>query len=391
MFHRARTLLVIGLLPILALAQQKPVATQGLKTVNSKYYTLQTTLDPDGVKEANIRITLMAEEYARRTKGFAGSVDRKLPFFLFKDPLEYFAAGGMPNTAGVFMGDRLMAWSDGKDPIWTWHVVQHEGFHQFAHYAIGGDIPIWANEGLAEYFGFGVWTGDDFRTGLIPPKQLATVKKLMKDERFLSIEKMMKTDHEIWNTSVALDPRQAGPNYVQAWSMVYFLAHGDNGKYQAPFSKFLKAVSDKTPWEDAWRKHFGVGVADFEKRWKKYWTELPDEPSLVEYADASVATLTGFYARGLSQRQTFDDFAALRAACEKGEVKMHADDWLPLTLGQQAVKDLPKNAEFTLKRGGTPALVCTLENGTMIEGKFKTNANGRVRDVTTTIKKKPNR
>ena len=38
---------------------------------------------------------------------------------------------------------------DGHVGSRTWHVVQHEGFHQFVFAVIRGEIPTWVNEGLA--------------------------------------------------------------------------------------------------------------------------------------------------------------------------------------------------------------------------------------------------
>ena len=60
----------------------------------------------------------------------------------------------------------------------TWHTVQHEGFHQFAHVVIRGDLPIWVNEGLAEYFGEAVFTGDGFVSGVIPPTAMTGIRRL---------------------------------------------------------------------------------------------------------------------------------------------------------------------------------------------------------------------
>ena len=34
-------------------------------------------------------------------------------------------------------------------------------------------MPTWLNEGLAEYFGEGIFTGDGFVTGVISPERLA--------------------------------------------------------------------------------------------------------------------------------------------------------------------------------------------------------------------------
>ena len=40
-------------------------------------------------------------------------------------------------------------------------------------------------------------------------------------------------------------------NYDQAWTMVQFLAHAENGKYQGAFVKFMRAIAtgpSASPW-----------------------------------------------------------------------------------------------------------------------------------------------
>ena len=49
------------------------------------------------------------------------------------------------------------------------------------HAFIGGDIPIWVNEGLAEFFAQGLYTGDGFVTGVIPPSRLDRLKSFIRD------------------------------------------------------------------------------------------------------------------------------------------------------------------------------------------------------------------
>lgn len=362
---------------LLALATVWPVVAQPkLKAYETPYYVLYTDLDAEGVQEAVLRITLMAEEYHRRTKGLAGTIQSRLPFYLFAHRRDYVAAGGLPTSTGVFMGDRLMAVANPSNPDATWHTVQHEGFHQFVRAAIGEGIPIWANEGLAEYFGHGVFTGDQFITGLIPAGRLARVKAALHEGKFRSLREMMLVPPELWSSELA------SANYDQAWSMVHFLAHGDNGKYQAAFICFLKDVSRKVEWESAWQRAFGRDVNAFEARWKKYWIGLPENPTLDLYTEATLSTLTSFYARAFSQRQKFETVDEFFEAARAGRLKAHHKDWLPPRLLQQALDRAPLVGNWSLERKtGRLLLVCETRSSAVLEGRFKI-ANGRVKSVT---------
>jgi len=337
-----------------------------LKTYETPYYVIHTDLERDAVREAASRITAMAEMYYERTKGFAGRITERLPFHLFSTLEDYHAAGGMEGTAGIYDGKKLMAVTGKETSGVTWHIIQHEGFHQFVHAVIGGNIPVWVNEGLAEYFGQGIYTGDGYVTGVIPSARLARLQRWIDQGVVRPIEEVMRTSHAAWNAGLSV------VNYDQAWAMVHFLAHAEGGRYQGAFNSFMKDVSRGMPWELAWRKNFGTGTQAFEEKWRKYWTDMPPDPTADLYAKASVATLTSFYARAFSQRQVFRTVEDFYEAAASGKLKYHPDDWLPPGLLQDALQKVEECGKSQVrKRSRGYELVCTMQDGTTLTGTFK--------------------
>ena len=90
----------------------------------------------------------MADEYHHRTRQFARKLNGKMDFWLCRRPDDYRRLGGTPGSAGVYLGNRLVALADEGASRNLWHTIQHEGFHQFVHRVIGGPWPVWLNEGL---------------------------------------------------------------------------------------------------------------------------------------------------------------------------------------------------------------------------------------------------
>ena len=337
-----------------------------LQTYETRYYIIHSDLDRDAVREVRSRITSMAEMYHQRTKGFAGQITRKLPFYVFSNAQDYYAAGGMKGSAGVFTGSGLMAVAGQQTSGSTWHIIQHEGFHQFVDAVIGGDIPIWVNEGLAEYFGHALYTGDGYVTGLIPPKRLARLQQWIERGRARPLDEVMMTSHAAWNAGLSI------VNYDQAWSMVHFLAHGDNGRYQSAFNGFIRDVSRGMKWEHAWRKNFGTGTRAFEQKWRQHWMQMPPDATADLLVKATVATLTSFYARAFSQRQVFRSFADFEQAARAGKLTCAPEDWLPPGLLQDALERCADCGQWQVrKRSGRFELVCTMPDQTVLTGSFK--------------------
>ena len=333
----------------------KPINPR-LKPHRTRYYVIYTDLGQDDVREAAARMTAMAEEYRRRTRGFAGTIRSRMTFCLFSRPEDYRRAGGLPGSAGMYSPRRrlLMARATRGASEDLWRRVQHEAFHQFVHLVIRGRIPIWVNEGMAEYFGHGIWTGDGFVTGVIPPARLERLKRHIKADRLVSFEEMLAMTGDQWIDAVAdsaddansgdkedkgrkggLDPttrRSAQVNYDQAWSMVHFLVHAEDGRYRKAFSAFINDVSRGSDWKGAFDRRFGANLEAFEKRYRQWWLAQDQHPTWPLYTKAVVATMTSFLARAASQGQTFRTVEEFFDAAEAGRLECNAAQWLPPTL-----------------------------------------------------------
>jgi len=355
-----------------------------LQSYPTRYYVIRTDLDLDAVREATVRITAMAEEYHARTRGFAGSVTDRLEFYIFRHPADYYANGGPQGSAGVFVGDRLLAIGGDRVSPETWHIVQHEGFHQFAHHVIGGDIPTWVDEGLAEYFGESLFTGDGYVSGVISQNRLQRVRYLIQNKQFKTIAQLMTIDRITWNQQLS------GANYDQAWSMVQFLAHGEGGRYQKAFSGFISDVAKWSRWQDAWKKHFGADAGAFESAWRDYWTSVPDNPTADLYVEAVVRTLTGYLGRAAARKQTFETAEAFFDAARGGRLERHAEDWLPADLLTDALGPAPQLGRWLIEDASATRgkLVLTLPGDRRVVGVY-TVRNGRIGDVTIEDASKP--
>ena len=361
-----------------------------MKRYESRYYVIYTDLDIDATREVYIRMDAMAGEYHRRTRGFGGTVRRKLPFYLFRTRQGYYKAGGVVGSAGVFIlggrGSKLMAFVGEKPSRRMWNVIQHEGFHQFAYAAMGRRFPVWVNEGLAEYFGEAIFTGDSFVTGIVPPRRMARLKNAINAKETKPFRKIMSMSYRQWTGKLSMG------NYDQAWSMIHFLVHAQDGSYVKALSAFIKNISRGTPYERAWVRSFGRDIDAFEKKYRQWWLTQVKNPSADAYAQAVACTMTSFFARAASQQQSFKSAEAFFKSARAGELKSHKLDWLPPGL---LAKNLPLAARLGKWAIETPPrklpqLVCRLEDGSRLVGTFVVR-NGRVRRVNVKLlpKEKP--
>ncbi len=327
-----------------------------LKRYDAGAYIIYTDLPPDDAREAVLRMTRMAEEYKAGTRAlFSRPIPHPLPFYLFSKPADYYKASNRPVLPDL---DEAGAANIGSR---TWRVVQHEGFHQYADAAGRADMPTWINEGLAEYFSQSLFTGDGMVSGLIPASRLRIVQDGIKNADFKPFPQFLRISHESWNLSLT------HARYDQAWSMVHFLLHAENGKYQPALAQAILLSSQRLATDRAWTTTFGT-VEVFEDKWKDYWMKLPETPTLDRYAQAVVSTFAAYLSRAGVQGQTFADFDALLNTDPTG-LKIAEADWLPPRLFDQTrrlcaqLRD--QGAVFTLRPGAT--ITCTLLNTSQLK------------------------
>ena len=361
-----------------AAAKDKP--KQEMRLVRTRYYDIHTDLDEETVREAAVRMTAMADEYARRIRGFGAKVTRRLPFYLFSRKEDYHKAGGPENSWGIYQGTKLMATAAKGNNNRTWYMIQHEGFHQFLDAAMRSKIPPWLNEGLAEYFAHGLWTGDGFVMGAVPTFRCLRIKAQIKFGRMLDLGEMLKMDSDTWNEAMS------ARNYDQAWSLVYFLIHGEDGAYHKAFGRLLTDLGAGRPWEAAFVKRFGRNTTTLQKRYEQWWLSRPLRPTPEVYATAVVQTLTSFLGRAVAKRQRIKDFEDFFAKASSGTLACRADQWLPPQLLAEALATSRRSSGWRLKRAGVyPSVVLTDVDGNVYTGQFNVR-RGRAVDIAVTMK-----
>ena len=346
----------------------------------TRYYLIVTDLDEQTVREAAARLTSMVEEYQKRTKGFSRRLTRRMPFYLFARKEDYHASGGVAGSGGQYTGEELMALAS-RGTSRLWHVIQHEGFHQFSHQVIPGRLAIWAEEGLAEYFGEGLWTGDGLVTGVIPPSRLPRIRALIRGKKLAPFLSLMKMSRKDWSGSLQRT------NYDQAWSMVHFLVHGEDGRYRKAFVGFINDTAVGVPSERAFVRRFGGNTTAFTERYRVWWLSLPPDATAEKYTVATVHTLTSFLARAIAERQTFPTGEEFLAAARGGGLKAKQEHWLPEHLLGSALAAAKRLGTWSLDRRRVRVrLVLTRPDGRKYFGAFAAGAGGSIRTQVTVDK-----
>jgi len=142
-----------------------------------------------------------------------------------------------------------------------WQVVFHEFSHLLLH-ANFTEIPVWFDEGFAEYFASLEVQGDS----LIVGGRFRDRAYVLHENRWMPAEALFSVKHNSPEYNESGDHRSVF--YAQSWLMVHYFVDQQKLKQMADF---LTLQSQQIPAGEAFRRAFGMPPAQFDKVLRRYF------------------------------------------------------------------------------------------------------------------------
>lgn len=300
---------------------------QNASTFQSKHYDVRCDMPRALANELAAHMDRMFENYGNVLAGLRPRRSLRLNLLLFESQQDYLATISsrfdleVMGTGGVCIKDGgkviLAVWHGNRSPVQLKAVLQHEGFHQIAR-SLLGDIPHWADEGLAQFFESAVVLDDRLFFGEAPAPWINALRQAEQRGTLLPLTKLLQTDGEDWNEAV--NAGRAQLLYLQAWSFIHFLAFGEVGRRGGDpdaIDRFMSELNTGMAWESAFLRAFGTN--DFKAlndQWRNYVrhlqpTDLHETMQRLDFLAAGMLALRG---RG-QQSESFEDLRAALVEC----------------------------------------------------------------------------
>jgi tetratricopeptide (TPR) repeat protein len=186
-------------------------------------------------------------------------------------PFKPFYQGRPANVAGFFQpGDDVNYIAMTLDPRERdpFSVAFHEYVHLHLRDNVPG-VPVWLNEGLAEFYGSLQFTGGEAVLGVTLPYYL----RLLRSQELLPLETLLSIDARSPHYN---EQDKTGIFYGESWALVHYLMLGGAGR-QDQFKRFLYQVGRGDNVTKALENSFGMSLDTIEKELRAYirQSELP--------------------------------------------------------------------------------------------------------------------
>ena len=143
-------------------------------------------------------------------------------------------------------------------------------YHEYTHLLLAnatGSLPVWLNEGLAEYYSTYALTGKGTRAQIGRP--IAQHVALLR-ERFIPLSELIAVDH---SSALYHEGDRRSIFYAEAWVLTHYLMVERPGGPQA-INDYATAIARGRSPNEAFDGAFGMPVAEFEKVLRSYVQQM---------------------------------------------------------------------------------------------------------------------
>jgi len=173
------------------------------------------------------------------------------------------AMGRSEHLSGVFLAHRdgnhvLIDGSErGVD-----RVVYHELTHYFLRNTVSSEVPLWFNEGLAEFYSTFSEHKDSVDVGLPVEAHIAWLRT----QSLIPLKALFAIDHD---SPEYHEGNRQGVFYAESWALVHYMMIGNPAR-RPQLGKYVGLIASGKPIDEAFRTAFNTTFDDLERELRKY-------------------------------------------------------------------------------------------------------------------------
>ena len=171
--------------------------------------------------------------------------------------------GRSGRLSGVFLshrdGNHVLVDGDAREVN---RVVNHELTHYFLRNTIPSDVPLWFNEGLAEFYSTFTAHNDSVEVGLPIDQHLAWLRT----QPLIPLKELFAIDHDSKDYH---EGNRQGVFYAESWALVHYMMIG-NPERRAQLGIYVGLIARGRPIDEAFHSAFHGTYDDLERELRKY-------------------------------------------------------------------------------------------------------------------------
>ncbi len=227
--------------------------------------------------EVNRFMTTLLGQYERYFQNWSGKSGARIVVFDNPDDFRKYAGGTVALTHAGLAGYCHLKTDEAGNQFYElvtfesqnlWQVLAHEGFHQFIGYELGQQIPMWLNEGMAQYFETAFIIGSQFHVGQVSRGKLLYAQALILNKQAPPLSQLIQWDRATFyaNANVA---------YPMSWALVYYLVNSHDERFgQSEFRRYMQDLKYGQDDYRSFQRRFGANIDHWQTDFENYILHL---------------------------------------------------------------------------------------------------------------------
>jgi hypothetical protein len=236
-------------------------------TVRSKNFLLIGNANEKQILQVGMRLEQFREIFSQLFPKAIHSTPVPTTVIVFKSDDSYRPFKPNPDVAGYFQA--------GEDVNYITLTTEVRGeqdpfrviFHEYTHLLINNtspNVPLWFNEGLAEYYStFSI--SDDTKVVLGSP--ISSHVFLLRENKMLPLRTLFKVDAK---SPYYNERDKQSIFYAESWALLHYWILGKDGQRVPQMDNFLNLMSSNVPLEQAFQQAFSMSFEVMEKELREY-------------------------------------------------------------------------------------------------------------------------
>lgn len=188
---------------------------------------------------------------------------------VFKSDSSYKPFKINPNVTGYFQPGEdvnyITLTSEKSSEDQPFRTIFHEYVHLLVENTMGATVPLWFNEGLAEYYS--TFDITDENRKIILGDLVRNHVSYLREQKLLPLRTLFAVDYK---SPYYNEGNKMNIFYAESWMLMHYLLQGESQKRRPQLARFVDLARSKVTIDEAFQQAFQISLDAFEKDFKSY-------------------------------------------------------------------------------------------------------------------------
>jgi tetratricopeptide (TPR) repeat protein len=237
-------------------------------SVRSKNFFLIGNASEKEIRGVAVRLEKFREVFSRLFTKLKFNSPVPTTVIVFKSDNSYKPFKPIQSVSGYFQPGEdvnyITLTTEGRGDD-AYRVIFHEYVHLLMDNTLGRGVPLWFNEGLAEYYS--TFDASEGENKVLLGQIISNHVLYLRDQKMLPLRALFAVDYKSPHYN---EGDKRGVFYAESWALVHYLLLGNKGQRQRQLGQFIDLLKAGTPVENAFQQAFQTSFEAMEKELQEY-------------------------------------------------------------------------------------------------------------------------